>query len=341
MIFASAYSHSTPQMYKGQLHSALGWITFFLAFGLSFAQIARAGVALSFKNAKATSFGYRIRSLMSEKQGAEYEPLRQPEVYEDAQNSNSNVASFRAETPTRNDHLPELHLDPWGRPHRQTPSREILEQTRTVPTNHWQLPHDTMSPNRPSSDDTLNDEHLSPRTLSPPIPHGPQLNPPRAGWEPEQSFSGHEMQKSKLASFIKYGEIFLWRFSIPLAWVCIVSGLAVYSGGCRGTYMNGCVAHTIKGSIFFWYGLITFGRYCGAWAELGWAWNKKPNVVGTWRDRFPSAEMVECFVIWLYGATNTWMERFGAQHGDPYTVKQVQHISIAVMYFFAGGAGMM
>lgn len=101
------------------------------------------------------------------------------------------------------------------------------------------------------------------------------------------------------------------------------------------------MAHTIKGSIFFWYGLLTFGRYSGAWAELGWAWNRKPNVVGTWRDAFPSAEMVECFVIWLYGATNTWMERFGAQPGDPWTVKQVQHVSIAVMYFFAGGAGML
>lgn len=101
------------------------------------------------------------------------------------------------------------------------------------------------------------------------------------------------------------------------------------------------MAHTIKGSIFFWYGLLTFGRYCGAWAELGWAWNRKPNVAGTWREAFPSAETIECFVIWLYGATNTWMERFGAAPGDPWSVKEVQHVSIAVMFFFAGGAGML
>lgn len=41
--------------------------------------------------------------------------------------------------------------------------------------------------------------------------------------------------------------------------------------------------------------------------------------------------MVECSVIFLYGITNTWMERFGSNPQDPYTVKQVQHISIAVM----------
>ena len=34
------------------------------------------------------------------------------------------------------------------------------------------------------------------------------------------------------------------------------------------------------------------------------------------------------------------MERFGAHPGDPYTTKQVQHISIAVMFWFAGLVGM-
>jgi hypothetical protein len=34
------------------------------------------------------------------------------------------------------------------------------------------------------------------------------------------------------------------------------------------------------------------------------------------------------------------MERFGAHPGDPYTNKQIQHISIAVMFWFAGLVGM-
>jgi Protein of unknown function (Ytp1) len=34
------------------------------------------------------------------------------------------------------------------------------------------------------------------------------------------------------------------------------------------------------------------------------------------------------------------MERFGAEPGDPYTTKEIQHISIAVMFWFAGLVGM-
>lgn len=34
------------------------------------------------------------------------------------------------------------------------------------------------------------------------------------------------------------------------------------------------------------------------------------------------------------------MERFGANPGDPYTTKQIQHISIAIMYWFSGLIGM-
>jgi hypothetical protein len=45
-------------------------------------------------------------------------------------------------------------------------------------------------------------------------------------------------------------------------------------------------------------------------------------------------------VIFFYGITNTWMERFGAKPGDAYTSKEIQHISIAVMFWFAGLVGM-
>ena len=67
---------------------------------------------------------------------------------------------------------------------------------------------------------------------------------------------------------------------------------------------------------------------------MGWAWNRAPS------GRHVSAEFVESFVIFLYGVTNTWMERFGVKSGDPYTTKQIQHISIAVMFWFAGLVGM-
>lgn len=74
-----------------------------------------------------------------------------------------------------------------------------------------------------------------------------------------------------------------------------------------------------------WYGLLTFGRYCGAFSALGWAWNRHPAKSHTiW-----TAEFVESLVIFVYGSTNTWMERMGKT--GAYSVKDVQHISIAIM----------
>ncbi|KAF9815563.1 hypothetical protein IEO21_04563 [Rhodonia placenta] len=114
----------------------------------------------------------------------------------------------------------------------------------------------------------------------------------------------------------------------------LLTGIVTYTGGCRQNYINGCLAHLIKGGIFWCYGLVTFARFLGSFSELGWAWNRAPS------GNHVSAEFVESAVIFVYGITNTWMERFGANPGDPYTAKQVQHISIAVMFWFAGLVGM-
>ena len=85
------------------------------------------------------------------------------------------------------------------------------------------------------------------------------------------------------------------------------------------------ILHSIsEGGIFWCYGLVTFARFLGSFSELGWAWNRAP--IG----KNVSAEFVESLVIFTYGITNTWMERFGAHPGDPFTTKQIQHIGIAV-----------
>ncbi|KAJ7179263.1 cytoplasmic protein [Mycena filopes] len=113
-----------------------------------------------------------------------------------------------------------------------------------------------------------------------------------------------------------------------------LTGIVIYTGGCRQNYLNVCLAHLIKGGIFWSYGLISFARFLGGGAELGWAWNRAPT------SGYPTGEFVESFIIFLYGITNTWMERFGANPEDPYTTKQIQHIGIAIMFWFAGLVGM-
>ncbi len=75
----------------------------------------------------------------------------------------------------------------------------------------------------------------------------------------------------------------------------------------------------------------------GCFAEIGWAWNMMPpvGVVGLRRSRIPSAEFVESFVIFLYGATNVFLEHLAAW-GSAWSAQDLEHISITIM-FFGGG----
>jgi hypothetical protein len=38
----------------------------------------------------------------------------------------------------------------------------------------------------------------------------------------------------------------------------------------RGGQIFSGLAHFIKGGVFFWYGILTLGRWAGCFAELGW-----------------------------------------------------------------------
>ena len=75
----------------------------------------------------------------------------------------------------------------------------------------------------------------------------------------------------------------------------------------------------------------------GCFAELGWAWNIKPSKseIGSWKASLPTAEFTESFVIWLYGATNVFLEHLAAW-GGAWTAQDLEHVSISIM-FFGGG----
>ena len=123
----------------------------------------------------------------------------------------------------------------------------------------------------------------------------------------------------------------LERLLVFAGFMQLLTGVVVYTGGCRESHVNICLAHLIKGGLFWCYGLVIFARFLGSFSELGWAWNRIPVAH---REHVPTAEFVESLVVFLYGISNTWMERFGAKAGDPYTTRQVQHISIAVSLSF-------
>jgi hypothetical protein len=57
--------------------------------------------------------------------------------------------------------------------------------------------------------------------------------------------------------------------------------------------------------------------------------------VGKRNASMPSAEFVESFLIFFYGATNVFLEHLAAW-GSAWTAQDLEHLSITIM-FFGGG----
>ncbi|CAI7607643.1 unnamed protein product [Penicillium pancosmium] len=132
------------------------------------------------------------------------------------------------------------------------------------------------------------------------------------------------------------------RIILPFGFIAMATGAVTYGGIMRKTDIFNGLAHFIKGGIFFWYGVLTLGRYIGCWADLGWAWNKKPSasIVGNWKSKVPSAEWTESFVIFFYGITNVFLEHL-SNAGKGWSTTDLEHVSITVLFFGGGLAGML
>ena len=141
---------------------------------------------------------------------------------------------------------------------------------------------------------------------------------------------------------IRVSQIILEKFLLLLGFLAIASGFVVYGGVFRERAIYSGLAHFTKGGIFFWYGLLTLGRWMGAFSEFGWAWNIRPSypIVSRWKTRVPSAEFTESFVIWLYGATNVFMEHLN-KWGKAWSHQDFEHVSITLLFFGGGLLGMM
>ncbi|KAI9852529.1 MAG: hypothetical protein M1838_000396 [Thelocarpon superellum] len=132
------------------------------------------------------------------------------------------------------------------------------------------------------------------------------------------------------------------RTILIVGFVALTSGIVTYGGLFRGRQIFNGLAHFIKGGIFFWYGLLTLGRWMGCFADIGWAWNLKPSkaAVGQGKGNAPSAEFVEAFLYFLYGSTNVFLEHLG-HWGGAYTGQDLEHISISILAFGGGLCGML
>ncbi|CAO1623106.1 unnamed protein product [Jaminaea pallidilutea] len=348
LLLSALYKTLTPQLYPRNSHGALGWVTFWLS------TICLSGDVLRLINAHITRLlGSRakllpgplsrlLRSSSSSRehsQSSTYSPLEENALL-CSEPTDMGAMDVTDERPLSRYQAGSHH---WRSSEEQDDGQVSPGSTLVGPSHNGRRSgsgsevarHESYSKFEPISDHAFTSPFAS-ATSSYDEKSRPDGAPARAT----------SSQKTLLQSAFRYAHVTTSRSLVILAFVAAYTGLAVYTGTCRSPYKNGCLAHGIKGGIFFWYGLLTFGRYMGAYADCGWAWNKRPSNSdreqrhGGWKATMPSAEWVECLIIFIYGATNTWMERFEAKSGDPYTVKQVQHISIAVMFWFAGALGL-
>ncbi|CAJ2508820.1 Uu.00g138460.m01.CDS01 [Anthostomella pinea] len=128
------------------------------------------------------------------------------------------------------------------------------------------------------------------------------------------------------------------RTILILGYVTLCTGVITYARFFEGHEIFSGLAHWIKGGIFFWYGVLTLGRWSGSFAELGWAWNVRPKQSSRkWR---PTAEFVEGALIFTYGATNIFLEHLGAADSS-FSAQDLEHVSITVLFLGGGMLAML
>ncbi|KAL8289923.1 hypothetical protein RB600_005082 [Gaeumannomyces tritici] len=140
------------------------------------------------------------------------------------------------------------------------------------------------------------------------------------------------------------------RAILPLGFVALSTGVAAHGRLFEGPEILSGLAHWIKGGVFFWLGLVTLGRWAGAFADLGWAWNLRPEGGGgggrgkqqrSWWC--PSAEFVESGLIFFYGSTNIFLEHLGGDgsSSSKWSAQDLEHVAITVLFIGGGLCGML
>ncbi|ORZ18200.1 hypothetical protein BCR42DRAFT_490824 [Absidia repens] len=323
-FFGHLYAHSTPHLYAGNSHHKLGWIIFIFLL----AQIA---VGVVRKIAKA------VGKTQQEGGGGVYESLTEENVrlvrpsssYFSRESSHTHVGDSHSEGS-----IETLHHN-HGNYHDASSINATTAATTKVENDDTDDQVNRLSMEE-EGDHLLDDDDIlmmmtpqekpsvGMRVVNAILPYIPQLIKTafvRTAYNPFTK------------TICRHFHSILGRIMIILIFTQTLSGLVVYHGVCRSWAVLGCIAHLIKGGIFFFYGILTFGRYLGAFAEKGWAWNRVDG-----GSKF-SFEFIECSLIFIYGITNTWMEHFGSD--STWNHKDFEHASLAFMWWWCGLVGLL
>ncbi|KAH7129308.1 hypothetical protein B0J13DRAFT_645138 [Dactylonectria estremocensis] len=143
---------------------------------------------------------------------------------------------------------------------------------------------------------------------------------------------------SRVWMYLSIGSQVIDRTILPLGFVSLATGIVTFGRFFEGSRIFSGLAHWVKGGVFFWLGLFTLGRWSGSFAEVGWAWNVRPQT--TTRKWRPSAEFVESALIFFYGSVNIFLEHLSGW-GGKWTAQDMEHVSITVLFIGGGLCGML
>jgi hypothetical protein len=285
VILSSSYARLTPDLYEGNSHGRVGWFIVFFVAALLGLDVVSFAVRLVkwFKGPRDFSGFFRMVLGTDDNKGtSDYERVTLDETQPLARDSDD------VEDDRRRDSSPQGIVDEEGRwsgsssdsslagsagairastaaPGHPSPLRHgaSTQQRRThrpeLSLNMHVLPHerrDTLDSLRSGrSDATLHDQHNIRYSLhATGSPDELDFEKYGAGETDEETPRDTRVSlATKLRIAAKYMHIFCLRILLVFGYTQLLSGIAVYSGTCRGAYLNGCMAHLIKGSIFFLY----------------------------------------------------------------------------------------
>ncbi|KAF9525129.1 hypothetical protein CPB83DRAFT_860057 [Crepidotus variabilis] len=106
-----------------------------------------------------------------------------------------------------------------------------------------------------------------------------------------------------------------------LAWLQMLFGAVVFRGYCRGGHLGQCLAHYIMGS-----GFIAYAVLMAITLVAGEQWMRRSG---------RSPEFFDSWVIMAWGVVNTFTEH----HGGAWSVKDMQHTILGVLWWAGGLLG--
>lgn len=300
LLLGVVYNHRTPELYAKNAHSKIGWTVTWIAV---------AWVSMSL-----------IQLYTGLPKGNSQDRLPAQSM------TTENMIQYQRVQDTQ---LPDPYR--WSNDSGQGTERNSasLCDTRSpsVESENVQFPGLTQRYTRDDEDDVLDDEAEKRGFL---------------GNASVDRFLLHNIGRiagSRLLKVLRILYVVIERSFMIQVFAAVTSGTIVYGGIGRGDAIFNVMAHFVKGAVFFLYGFLTLGRWTGAFADAGWAWNILPDKTGRKRAP-PSAEMVESFFLFLYGITNVFMEHMAAW-GDAWSPQDLEHVSISVMLFGGGLLGMI